>query len=242
MPINHYIILGIPADSSLTDIKAAYRRLAKELHPDYYGENHGPFQDLQEAYSVLSDPESRKKHDESLQKNAEKHEVQHAQQAKPVRRYYEENVEPLVPSGYRHSFFRQRPERSFVRSRSPFAGIFDRFFDNFTEYQQPLHTEGEDVAIEITLSPAQARRGGNVHVKVPLRIRCPSCSRHGVIGNFRNYRGYYCSRCGGTGFLSGEKNVELRYPAGVTENDSFRVVLNPSHMQNSYLTATFKIK
>ena len=61
MPKNYYIILGIPANSNQEDIKAAYRRLAKEYHPDYYGENYAPFQVLQEAYSVLSDPLQRKK-------------------------------------------------------------------------------------------------------------------------------------------------------------------------------------
>jgi DnaJ-class molecular chaperone len=63
MPKNYYLILGITSDATLDDIKDAYRRLAKEFHPDHYGKNHSPFLAIQEAYSVLSDPIKRQNHD-----------------------------------------------------------------------------------------------------------------------------------------------------------------------------------
>lgn len=59
MPKSYYIILGIPASSTQEDIKSAYKRLAKEYHPDRYNQGHSPFQNIQEAYSVLSDPSQR---------------------------------------------------------------------------------------------------------------------------------------------------------------------------------------
>ena len=49
MPKNYYVVLGIPSTSSQEEIKTAYRRLAKEFHPDRYGEGHSPFQVIQEA-------------------------------------------------------------------------------------------------------------------------------------------------------------------------------------------------
>jgi curved DNA-binding protein CbpA len=125
---NYYIIMGIPLYSTQTDIKAAYRRLAKEFHPDHYGENHGPFQDLQEAYSVLSDPESRRSYDKSLQKTARKQQPQHRE---PIRRYYEETIEPLVPDDAPFSFDRRPQHKSFHHPRSLFDSIFDRFFWQF---------------------------------------------------------------------------------------------------------------
>ena len=63
MPKNYYLILGITSDATLNDIKEAYRKLAKEFHPDHYGENLSPFLAIQEAYSVLSDPIKRQTHD-----------------------------------------------------------------------------------------------------------------------------------------------------------------------------------
>ena len=51
MSKNYYLVLGISADASTEDIKAAFRRRARELHPDRSGRESGPFQDAQEAYS-----------------------------------------------------------------------------------------------------------------------------------------------------------------------------------------------
>jgi curved DNA-binding protein len=63
---DYYEILGVPKTASQADIKKAYRRLARELHPDT---NKDPgaekrFKDANEAHAVLSDPERRKQYDE----------------------------------------------------------------------------------------------------------------------------------------------------------------------------------
>jgi len=62
---DHYEILGVGRDASADDIKRAYRRLARELHPDT---NPDPgaearFKDVAHAYEVLSDPERRQRYD-----------------------------------------------------------------------------------------------------------------------------------------------------------------------------------
>ncbi len=61
-----YQILGVPRGSTDAEIKKAYRRLAKQYHPDV---NKGDkaaeekFKEISEAYNVLSDPKQRKQYD-----------------------------------------------------------------------------------------------------------------------------------------------------------------------------------
>ena len=91
MPENYYIILGIPSKSSQEEIKSAYRRLAKEFHPDHYGENHSPFLNVQEAYSVLSDPVRRRAYDAALENNRIKQ--QQFRHPEPMGGQYKDEVE-----------------------------------------------------------------------------------------------------------------------------------------------------
>jgi molecular chaperone DnaJ len=61
-----YALLGVPKDASEADIKKAYRKLAKTLHPDRNPDDSAAelrFKEVGEAYSVLSDPEQRKQYD-----------------------------------------------------------------------------------------------------------------------------------------------------------------------------------
>jgi curved DNA-binding protein CbpA len=129
MAKNYYIILGVPFGATQADIKAAYRRLAKELHPDHYGKNQTPFQVLQEAYAVLSDPESRRSYDNSLDKTAR---GDQPQQREPVRHHFEEIIEPLIPEqGSR--FIRKGFPENCTHDHWP---IFDRMYDSF--FQDPV--------------------------------------------------------------------------------------------------------
>ncbi len=61
MSRNYYDVLGVPKDATQEEIKNAYRKLAKKYHPDVAGtkEDQERFQEIQEAYAVLSDPERR---------------------------------------------------------------------------------------------------------------------------------------------------------------------------------------
>jgi len=64
--INYYEVLGVPRNASRSEIKNAYRKLAKDRHPDRPGGSEAEFSRLQEAHAVLSDPNRRRRHDEAL--------------------------------------------------------------------------------------------------------------------------------------------------------------------------------
>ncbi len=64
---DYYKILGVPKNATEKDIKAAYRKLARKLHPDVNPNDKSAqekFKDVNEAYEVLGDAEKRKKYDE----------------------------------------------------------------------------------------------------------------------------------------------------------------------------------
>ncbi|MBA3389318.1 MAG: DnaJ domain-containing protein [Rubrobacter sp.] len=64
--VNYYEVLGVSRRASQTDIRNAYRSLAKERHPDHPTGSTEAFALLQEAHAVLSDPDRRQKHNEAL--------------------------------------------------------------------------------------------------------------------------------------------------------------------------------
>ena len=66
MPVDYYEVLGVPRDASNDDIKRAFRKLARELHPDANPDSpeaEARFKEVALAYEVLSNPERRAQYD-----------------------------------------------------------------------------------------------------------------------------------------------------------------------------------
>ena len=101
---DYYKLLGVDRAESPQGIHTAYRRLAKECHPDLVGgHSKERFQGIQQAYEVLSDPEKRKNYDASIEKG------QHSGKSGI-------QPEPLVRSPYPSRFTYPEP---LIRNFSP---------------------------------------------------------------------------------------------------------------------------
>ena len=231
MPKNYYIILGIPATSSQDEIKSAYRRLAKEYHLDRYDEGHSPFQTIQEAYSVLSDPELRRAYDD---RRRQRHFTgPHGLRVEPLRA--RPQPEPLVPNQEAEGVHAGTLPRSFQTYRPSFETLFDRILSNFTEAGQSFARQPEMLSVVVTLTPDQAFRGGHVRLNLPASMRCSDCLGRGGIGY------YECWRCGGAGSITGDYPVMVSYPPGIPDSHIVKISLDRFGMQNAYLSVRFRI-
>ena len=233
MPKDYYLILGITSDATLDDIKDAYRRLVKEFHPDYYGENHSPFLAIQEAYSVLSDPAKRHTHDLAVHRQKKRETVRSGESIRPGRRGH---VEPLIPE--QEAFVdleRASLARPFHWYRSSFEDLFDRIFGNFRQTSRPKSEHPDNLNVVITLTPEQAFQGGQVNIVLPAELACPACNGQGRVGP------YQCVRCHGKGILSGEYPMMVSYPSGISDNHTLRIPLDTYGVEDSCLTVHFRI-
>ena len=236
MPKNYYFILGIPATSSQKEIKSAFRRLAKEYHPDHYGEGHSPFQNIQEAYAILGDPERRRAYDkQNRTQQIRRRSVPGNSNVEPTRRHRGVKVEPLNPAEDPDNFEAAAPSRDLHASRPSVNTVFDFLMQSFIRPGQPAGEQFQSHTAVVALTPTEARRGGNVRVQVPASFQCPNCQGEG-------YPGFHeCWRCRGTGSLIGTYPVLIRYPPGIRDNDMLRLSLERFGLKNRYLNLNFRI-
>lgn len=133
--IDYYKILGIERNASEDDIKKAYRKLARKLHPDLNPQDkdaHKKFQQINEANEVLSDPAKRKKYDQYGK------DWQQADQFDQQRQ------------SQRHS--RQAGGQPFAEeNEGDFSSFFESLFGQ-TGHSRPSRFRGQDYNAELKLA------------------------------------------------------------------------------------------
>ncbi len=89
-----YTTLGLQSDATLDEIKLAYRRAAMKWHPDRNpgreAEAHAAFQQIRDAYSILSDAEQRQVYDDVFEHEMRRWEAEHAAEEAQEREAQEE--------------------------------------------------------------------------------------------------------------------------------------------------------
>jgi molecular chaperone DnaJ len=191
---DYYKTLGVSKSATEKEIKSAYRKLARENHPDVHqGDKKAEkrFQEINEAYEVLSDAENRKKYDQ-LGSNWR----QAGQQSRT--------------SDFSDLF----GGAGGGTGASGFSSFFDQFFGGGGSRRASAPTTETPVEVEISLSEAFLGTTRQLEFNSPQA--CAACRGNGVVGNG------LCPQCRGAGQQSGRRSVEVRIPAGVTQGSKVK--------------------
>ncbi|MEQ1656040.1 MAG: DnaJ C-terminal domain-containing protein [Nitrospira sp.] len=199
---DYYQVLGIPRTASADEIKKAYRRLARQFHPDMHSgakkaEMEKKFKEMNEAHEVLSDPDKRKKYD------------QHGAQWEQAEAYERARQAAGAQSrGQAHSF-----------SGEGFSDIFENLFGGRGRAagQHEFSASGEDLETEVDLSLREVLSGVTKRINLMEPTPCSTCRGSGAVKNRP------CQACLGSGHRMESHSIEVKIPAGVQNGTRVRV-------------------
>jgi DnaJ-class molecular chaperone len=213
-PRDYYQILGVPRTASTDDIKKAFRRLARQYHPDLHAgakkaEMEKKFKELNEAQEVLTDPDKRKKYD---QYGADWDQAQAFEKARQQARPQGFGGGPW---GFEGDYGSQGGGGS---ASEPFSDFFESIFGNRGRAgRNSSGMPGEDIETEVRLGLREVLTGVTKRVNLREPRTCSTCQGSGTV------RGRSCMTCQGTGMTSEYKTIEVRIPAGVQDGTRVRV-------------------
>lgn len=226
---DYYDVLGVPRDASPQDLKAAYRRLAKEHHPDRNpgdAESERRFKDVNEAYDVLKDGDKRAAYDR------------------------------FGHAAFEHGGNGAAGGFDFTGN---FADVFDDLFGEFMgggRRGAGGARRGANLQYNLEIALEDAYRGKEAAIKVPAAVRCDACGGSGAKpgteptachscggrGKVRSQQGFFtiergcptcqgsgrivgdpCKVCRGAGAVHKEKTLAVNIPPGVEDGTRIRL-------------------
>ncbi len=225
---DYYEILGVKRDATASEIKSAYRKLARKYHPDVNktAEAEAKFKDINEAYEVLGDNAKRQRYD-SLGAN------------------WQGGAEYTPPPGFENfSFnFNQGGGQSFNFNQAGggFSDFFSSLFGDFmaggqtgafnqqgaygnfggfdfgqgrTQRTQQRSPKSEDLDItkNLDLTVKELFEGKPVTVKFSNMEKCTQCPPSG-----------FCTHCGGTGYINNSSSAKIKIPKNATEGQKIKL-------------------
>ncbi len=226
---DYYEILGVSRDADAEELKRAFRRAAKQYHPDRNPgdkEAEARFKEINEAYEVLRDPEKRAAYDR----------FGHAA--------FEGAGSGAGPGGG-------------FDFAAGFADIFDEMFGDFTGRRtRGAATRGADLRYNLEISLEDAFHGRQVEIRVPTLVVCEACKGSGAeggarpvtcptcrgAGKIRTQQGFFtiertcgtchgqgqvidkpCQSCAGSGRIRKDKRLSVNVPAGIEDGTRIRL-------------------
>jgi molecular chaperone DnaJ len=240
---DHYAVLGVARDASADDIKRAYRKLARQYHPDVNPGNkqaEEKFKQVSTAYDVLSSADKRKLYDEFGAEGVRG--GFDPEQARSYRRWSEDRAASGV-------------SEQDVPFDFDFGDLFGARARQGRAPRQGFSVAGEDIHVTVKLDFVTALRGTLIQVRAPVISTCPTCVGSGAepggsaetcpecqgTGKRKLAHGpmnllTICPRCGGdgrihepcracagVGTLRSEQTVDVRIPAGADDGSELRV-------------------
>jgi len=232
---DYYEILGVERGCDGAALKAAFRKLAMEHHPDRNGgceEAAGRFKELNEAYSVLSDPQKRAAYD----------------------RFGHAGVNGMGGGGPGGAQFHDVHDIFNEVFGDVFGDMFGGRRGGGQQSRGPAR--GQDLRYDLEITLEQAYAGADVEITVPAAMTCETCEGSGAkpgtspttcnacggAGRVRATQGFFsieraCPRCGGSGKLildpcsdcrgqgqvRKERTLSVRIPAGVDDGARIRL-------------------
>ncbi|MET3526655.1 molecular chaperone DnaJ [Phenylobacterium koreense] len=230
---DYYEILGVERGADAAALKASFRKLAMEHHPDRNGgceEAAGRFKEINEAYSILSDPQKRAAYD----------------------RFGHAGVNGGPAGGGGAQFHDMGDIFNEV-----FGDVFgDMFGGRGGARGRSGPARGQDLRYDLEITLEQAYAGAEVEITVPASLNCETCDGTGArpgtspttcggcggAGRVRASQGFFsieraCPRCGGSGQLvldpcedchgrgqvRKERTLQVRIPAGVDDGARIRL-------------------
>jgi molecular chaperone DnaJ len=226
----YYEVLGCAKSSSIEELKGAYRRLAKELHPDRNPGNHEcehKFKEINEAYDVLKDGDKRAAYDR------------------------------FGHAAFQNGGNGRGQSAGGFDFGSTFTDIFDDLFGEFTGGRRARRqNRGADLRYNLEMTLEEAFSGKQTQIKVPTAVACEACGGSGAeagtkaetcttcsgAGKVRAAQGFFtiertcpscrgagrfirnpCKPCRGAGLVQKERTLQVDVPAGVEEGTRIRL-------------------
>lgn len=179
---DYYRQLGVAENASQDEIKKAYRRLAKQYHPDANPNNKEAsdrFKEIGEAYSVLSDADKRKQYD-AVRKN-------------PFASFTG-GAGPRAGGAGGIRF-------EDISDLGGLSDIFESIFQRGKKKGPAARAaaRGNDVEYVVEIPFKTAARGGKITITVPVTDECATCNGTGAAPGTKLQT---CPECGGTGAIS----------------------------------------
>ena len=233
---DYYDVLGAPKGASADELKKAYRKKAKELHPDRNSDNpnaEAQFKEVNEAYDVLKDANKKAAYD----------------------RYGHAAFEGGMGGGRSGGGYGGGGDFS-----SAFSDVFDDLFGDFMGGGRgggrQRSTRGADLRYNMRISLEDAFTGAQKTINVPTSVQCNSCSGTGAeggsepatcptcsgMGKVRATQGFFtvertcptcsgagqiiknpCKSCSGQGRTEKDRALSVNIPAGVETGTRIRL-------------------
>ncbi len=184
MPKDFYSLLGVSKSATEAEIKQAYRKLSKELHPDKHKgdkDKEAKFKEVNEAYEVLGDTKKRQAYDQ----------------------FGSTNGNPFGGGGGSGGF---QGFNGFDPSQfqgGDFSDLFESFFGGGGGRRGKAETRGRDLETQVDVTFMEAVTGTDRPIVIKAHTTCSDC---GGSGGEKDSKLVTCTECGGTGTVTRTSN------------------------------------